>query len=54
MTIRHSDSLNADYYLSIEYQKKKKAKFEEINGNTLDINITEEEYNYLIERSKTS
>jgi len=32
--------------------KRKKAKFEEINGDTLDSNITEEEFNYLVQKSK--
>lgn len=34
-----------------EDYKKIKAKFEEINGDYLDSNITEEEFNYLLEKS---
>ena len=40
-----------EYYSSTEYIKKKNAKFEEINGDTMDSNITEEEFNYLVQKS---
>lgn len=50
--LKNSESFNIiEYYSSNEYIKKKKAKFDEINGDTFDSNITEEEFNYLVQKS---
>ena len=49
--MRNSGIFMDNEHKSLEY-KKKKAKFEEINGEYLDSNITEEEFNYLIDKSK--
>ena len=52
--IKNSCSFNNnDHYSSLEYMKKKRAKFDEINGDTLDSNIKEEEFNYLVQKSKS-